>query len=78
MSKSHLTLYRMTADHTGEHFYVLFLDDNPTLPPVLGPLEPVEVPVAHPVWMTEEERWLHRCNLMDRGWTVLGAEHSFA
>lgn len=77
MSKSHITLYRMTADHTGEYLHVLFLDDNPRLPPVLGPLEPIEVHADHPVCMTEKECWLHRCNLMDRRWTVLGSEHAF-
>ncbi len=77
MSKPTLTLYRMTADHTGEHLHVLFQDDHPTLPSLLGPLEPVEVAADHPVRMVERERWLHRCNLMDRGWTVLGSEHTF-
>ena len=77
MSKPTLKLYRMTACHTGEHLHVLFKDDHPTLPSVLGTLEPVEVAADHTVTMTEGELWAHRCNLMDRGWTVLGAEHAF-
>lgn len=77
MSKPTLTLYRMTADYTGEHLHVLFQVHHPTLPTVLGTLEPVEVPADHPVRMTERECWLHRCDLMDRGWTVLGSQHTF-
>lgn len=77
MSKPTLTLYRMTADHTGEHLHFLFQDDHSTLPTVMGPLEPIEVAEGHRVRMTEREYWLHRCDLMDRGWTVFGSQHTF-
>lgn len=60
MSKPTLTLYRMTADYTGEHLHVLFQDDHPTLPPFMGPLEPIEVAEDHRVRMTERECWLLR------------------
>jgi hypothetical protein len=66
----------MTTDHTGEHLHVLFQDDHPTLPPVVEPLEPIEVAEDHPLGISEREHWLHRCNLMDRGWTVLGSQHA--
>lgn len=76
MSKQTRTLYRMTADHTGEQLHVLLQDGHSSLPSVLGPMTPIEVDAGHLLWMTENERWLHQCNLMDRGWTVLGSQHA--
>ncbi|CAN7529136.1 hypothetical protein LJR143_003592 [Pseudoxanthomonas sp. LjRoot143] len=74
MSKPNLTLYRMIADHTGEHLHVLLRVGNSNPPTVLGPMTPIEVHADQLVF-TENEAWQHWWSLEERGWTVLGSQH---